>query len=133
MSLEMSREGSSRRDAHEEGPGGCGLTRCWYHRASPPPRPSSLPLFRPGGSMDSQRSGVASSVTFERRRAPSPASPLAVSVKQAAEMIGVSYMTLWRAIRDGDFPAIKLRDRILVPVKAVELMFQAAVETGALV
>lgn len=56
-----------------------------------------------------------------------------MTVKEAAERIGVSYMTLWRAIREGEFPGVKLRGRILVPVKAVDLMFQSAVDDGGLV
>lgn len=84
--------------------------------------------------MQDNRTPAAPAVAFRRRSAaPTVGEPLAMTVKEAAGRIGVSYMTLWRAIREGEFPGIKLRGRILVPVKAVELMFQSAVETGGLV
>ncbi|MCQ6249246.1 MULTISPECIES: helix-turn-helix domain-containing protein [Streptomyces violaceusniger group] len=83
--------------------------------------------------MNDQPNAAPAAVTFERRRTAAARSPLAVSVKEAAGMIGVSYMTLWRAIREGEFPGVKIRDRILVPVQAVQMLFAAAVESGELV
>lgn len=84
--------------------------------------------------MQDHDTAAAPAVVFKRGAAASPQpAKLAMPVKEAAEMIGVSYMTLWRAIKEGEFPGVKLRGRILVPVKAVELLFQSAVDSGGLV
>jgi excisionase family DNA binding protein len=72
-------------------------------------------------------------VTFRRRGKTHTTERVAVPIDEAAAMIGVSYMTLWRAIRDHEFPGIKLRGRILVPVKAVDLLMDSAVKSGELV
>jgi excisionase family DNA binding protein len=37
-------------------------------------------------------------------------------------MLGMSTMTVYRAIRDGEFPAVRVRGRLIVPAKAVEAM-----------
>lgn len=55
------------------------------------------------------------------------------SVAETAEMFGMSDMTLYRAIHDGQFPAVRIRNRLFVPAKAVEAMAQAALGSGALV
>ena len=36
-------------------------------------------------------------------------------------------MTLYRAIKDGEFPALKIRGRIVVPARALEVLAEAAV------
>ncbi|MGI9001966.1 MAG: helix-turn-helix domain-containing protein [Pseudonocardia sp.] len=53
--------------------------------------------------------------------------PMFHSVKETALMMKVSSMTLYRAIEAGEFPAVKLRGRYLVPAKALEAMVEAAV------
>ena len=55
----------------------------------------------------------------------SPA-PRFYSVAEAALMFGISPMTLYRAISDGQFPAVRIRGRLIVPAKAVEAMSDAA-------
>ena len=55
------------------------------------------------------------------------------SVAEAADLFGMSDMTLYRAIHDGQFPAVRVRGRLFVPAKAIESMVEVAVETGALV
>lgn len=45
----------------------------------------------------------------------------------------VSEVTLYRAIRNGQFPAIKVRGRYVVPASALDAMEHAAVDTGGLV
>jgi excisionase family DNA binding protein len=55
------------------------------------------------------------------------------SVAEAARVFGVSEMTLYRAIRDGQFPAVRILGRLIVPLKAIEDMADAAVQTGGLV
>jgi excisionase family DNA binding protein len=52
------------------------------------------------------------------------------TVAQAAGLLGLSESTLFRAIRSGDFPAIKVRGRYVVPGKAIDLMESSALATG---
>jgi predicted DNA-binding transcriptional regulator AlpA len=41
-------------------------------------------------------------------------------------MFGMSSMTLYRAISAGEFPAVRIRGRLIVPAKAIEAMAEAA-------
>ena len=59
--------------------------------------------------------------------------PRFYSVSEAAKLFGMSEMTLYRAIRDGDFPAIRIRSRLIIPARAIEAMVDAAATSGALV
>lgn len=59
--------------------------------------------------------------------APSGEVPRFYSVTQVAAMLGMSAMTVYRAISDGAFPAIRVRGRLIVPARAVEAMAEAAV------
>jgi excisionase family DNA binding protein len=56
-----------------------------------------------------------------------------LSVAEVARIFGVSDLTVYREIRGGRFPAIKFRGRYVVPVRAVQAMEDAAVDSGALV
>jgi len=49
------------------------------------------------------------------------------SVSQAAQILGTAPVTLYRAIRAGEFPAVRIRGRLIVPAKAIEAMAEAAV------
>ena len=53
--------------------------------------------------------------------------PAVYSVAATARMLGASEMTVYRAIQDGEFPALRIRGRIVVPAKALEAMTEAAV------
>ncbi len=53
--------------------------------------------------------------------------PVFYSVSQVARMFGMSSMTLYRAINAGEFPAVRIRGRLIVPAKAVEAMVDIAV------
>jgi excisionase family DNA binding protein len=44
------------------------------------------------------------------------------TVAEAAGLLGLSEPTLYRAIRGGEFPAIKVRGRYVVPAKAIDEM-----------
>ena len=66
-------------------------------------------------------------------RTPRADRPRFYSVSEAAEFFGTSEMTLYRAIRDGDFPAIRIRSRLIIPARAIEAMVDAAATSGALV
>lgn len=67
------------------------------------------------------------------RAAREPETPAFYTVSQAARLLGTAEMTLYRAIRDGEFPAVRIRGRIIVPVAAIERMVNDALETGAMV
>ena len=53
--------------------------------------------------------------------------PRFYSVAEVALMLGMSTMTVYRAIAAGEFPAIKVRNRLIVPARAIEAMAEAAV------
>ena len=53
--------------------------------------------------------------------------PRFYSVAEVARMLGMSTMTVYRAIAAGEFPAIKVRNRLIVPARAIEAMAEAAV------
>ena len=55
------------------------------------------------------------------------------SVASAAQVFDVSEMTLYRAIRNGQFPAVRIMGRLVVPLKAIEAIEDAASERHALV
>jgi excisionase family DNA binding protein len=57
---------------------------------------------------------------------PMPDGPLFYSVAQTAELTGLSAMTIYRAIADGEFPAVQIRGRLVIPAKAIEAMADAA-------
>jgi excisionase family DNA binding protein len=54
-------------------------------------------------------------------------------VAQVATLFGISAMTLYRAINDGQFPAVRIRGRLIVPAQAVEAMAEAAVAEQGIV
>ncbi|MCN0150572.1 helix-turn-helix domain-containing protein [Salinispora arenicola] len=60
-------------------------------------------------------------------------SPRFRSVPETAEILGMSEVTLYRAIREGQFPAVKVRGRYVVPSRALDDMEAAAMATGAVV
>jgi excisionase family DNA binding protein len=53
--------------------------------------------------------------------------PRFYSVAQVAGMFGMSPMTVYRAIAAGEFPAVRVRGRLIVPARAVEAMAEAAI------
>lgn len=55
------------------------------------------------------------------------AAPRFYSVAQVARMLGMSPMTLYRAIAAGEFPAVRVRGRLIVPARALDAMVDAAV------
>ena len=83
--------------------------------------------------MHDQTDRPAPAVTLQRVKGGSRPNRLAITIAEAAEQLGVSYQTLWRAIRDGEFPGIKIRGRILVPIKAIELLMESVTHSGQLV
>jgi excisionase family DNA binding protein len=56
--------------------------------------------------------------------------PRFYSVAEVARMFGMSSMTVYRAIAAGEFPAVRIRGRLIVPARAVEAMVDAAMAGG---
>jgi excisionase family DNA binding protein len=52
---------------------------------------------------------------------------LAYTVNEAAQRLGVSPMTLYREIAEGKLPAIRIRDRVLVPKVVLEHLVEEAI------
>lgn len=61
------------------------------------------------------------------------ARPAFYTVREAARILRVAPSTLYRVIREGDFPAVQLRTRYVVPAAALERLLTEATETGGLV
>ena len=55
------------------------------------------------------------------------AGPRFYSVAQVAAMFGMSPMTVYRAIAAGEFPAVRIRGRLIVPAKAIEAIADLAI------
>jgi excisionase family DNA binding protein len=55
------------------------------------------------------------------------------TVAEAARLCGLSEMTIYRAIHAGEFPAVRIRGRYIVPAKALDEMEGIALNTSALV
>lgn len=56
-----------------------------------------------------------------------PAPPRFYSVAEVARMFGMSPMTLYRAIAANEFPAVRVRGRLIVPARVLDAMVEAAV------
>jgi excisionase family DNA binding protein len=50
-----------------------------------------------------------------------------LSVPQVARLLGTSKMTIYRAIAAGEFPAVRIRGRLIIPARALDAMAEAAV------
>ena len=61
------------------------------------------------------------------------ARPIFYTVAEAASLLRVDRATLYRAIRDDGFPAIRVRSRYVIPAVAVERLAAAAIESGGCV
>ena len=59
--------------------------------------------------------------------------PWFYSVSATARLLGMSDMTLYRAIHAGQFPAVRIRGRLIVPAQAIDAMVRTAVLSGGLV
>ena len=59
--------------------------------------------------------------------------PRFYTVHQAAAILGTSAMTLYRSIAANEFPAVRVRNRIIIPAKAIDEMEAAAVGNGTAV
>ena len=59
--------------------------------------------------------------------------PIFYTVAEAASLLRVDPATLYRAIRDDGFPAIRVRSRYVIPAVAVDRLAADAVESGGCV
>jgi excisionase family DNA binding protein len=55
------------------------------------------------------------------------------TVAAVARLLDISEVTIYRAIHAGEFPAIKVRGRYVIPTSVVDAMETAALTTGAVV
>lgn len=56
-----------------------------------------------------------------------------LSVEKAADEIGLSEMTLYRAIAANAFPAVRVGRRLFIPSQALDDMAAAAIASGGVV
>lgn len=56
--------------------------------------------------------------------------PAFYTVKEAARLLRVGQATLYRAIREGAFPAVRVRSRYVVPAVALRKLITEATESG---
>lgn len=56
-----------------------------------------------------------------------------LSVSEAAPLLRLSEMTLYRAIQAGQFPAVRIRGRLIIPSIAIDEMIAAAMADGRMV
>ena len=61
------------------------------------------------------------------------AKPAFFTVAETAHLLRVNAMTIYRAIREDAFPAIRVRSRYVIPAAAVERLVAEATETGGCV
>lgn len=64
---------------------------------------------------------------------PSDAVRKFLSVAAAAEVLGLSEMTLYRVIQANSFPAVKVGRRLFIPSQALDDMATAAIASGGVV
>ena len=64
-------------------------------------------------------------------RPPDP--PRFYNVAQVAEILGMSTMTVYRAIGAGEFPAVRIRGRLTIPAQVIESMAALAIAENAVV
>jgi excisionase family DNA binding protein len=61
---------------------------------------------------------------------PNAGPPAFYTVHEAAAILRCNANTLYRAIHDDAFPAVRIRGRFVVPAVAVDQLVAAAVESG---
>ncbi|CAM4098723.1 helix-turn-helix domain-containing protein [Kibdelosporangium persicum] len=64
---------------------------------------------------------------------PNAGPPAFYTVREAARMLRVGAATLYRAIREDAFPAVRLRTRYVIPAVAIERLLAEAAESGGCV
>jgi len=75
---------------------------------------------------------MTTAATSEDVATPAPA-PRFYNVAEAAKLVRTSKVTLYRAIREGGFPAMRIRGRLVVPARAIEAMIDVAIAEQSVV
>lgn len=57
--------------------------------------------------------------------------PIFHTVREAAEILRVDAATIYRSIREGSFPAVRIRTRYVIPAAALRAMAATAVNDGS--
>jgi excisionase family DNA binding protein len=63
----------------------------------------------------------------------SAGSPAFYTVSEAARVLRVTPATIYRAIREDAFPAVRIRTRYVIPASAVDQLAATATESGGCV
>ena len=79
------------------------------------------------GEVSGQHGGVSPLVARKQQR------PQFLTAGEAAELMRVSDDLIYDLIRAGEFPAIKLRNRYVVPLRALQRLETDALAAGSLV
>jgi len=64
---------------------------------------------------------------------PGAGRPAFYTVKETAEILRVDAATLYRAIREDAFPAVRLRTRYVIPAAALDALIAEVAESGGVV
>ncbi|MBP2329498.1 putative DNA-binding transcriptional regulator AlpA [Kibdelosporangium banguiense] len=59
--------------------------------------------------------------------------PTSYTVREVVKVLRCDAATLYRAIREDAFPAVRIRTRYVVPAKVIDQMIAEAIETGSMV
>jgi excisionase family DNA binding protein len=59
--------------------------------------------------------------------------PRFYTVAEAAVLVRMSKVTIYRAIRAGEFPAMRVRGRVVVPAKAIDALVDAIIAEQSVV
>ena len=78
--------------------------------------------------MSGDKGGAAPVVSLVER-----VRPRLLTVAEAAEVMRVSTDLLYDLIRDGQFPAIKMRGRFVIPLRALQQLEADALRAGSVV
>lgn len=60
-------------------------------------------------------------------------SPRFLTITAVAKALGMSEATMYRAVRAGEFPAVRIRNRYVVPVRVLDALEDAALASGGTV
>jgi excisionase family DNA binding protein len=64
---------------------------------------------------------------MKRRKAPNVRSNrVTMSVEEVAEVLGIGRASAYAAVKSGQIPALRIGHRLVVPIKAFELMLASA-------
>jgi excisionase family DNA binding protein len=56
-----------------------------------------------------------------------------LTVAAAARLMCISEMTLYRAIRDDQFPAVRIRGRLIIPSRVIDAMIEDSIDRNGVV